>query len=216
MPKMGIQRRAPRDRAEAATCPATSRLADALFSKTQQRVLSFLFGQPDRSFFATELIELTRSGSGAVQRELTKLVDSGLVLATTIGRQRHFQANAGAPIFEEIRSIVQKTVGLADPLRAALEPLRSKIERAFIYGSVAKGGATADSDIDVLIVSDEVDLEEIYSALASVERMLRRKINPNVYNRAAYERRVAEGNPFVTRILSSSTITLIEPSSTHE
>ena len=85
-----------------------------------------------------------------------------------------------------------------------------------LFGSVARGDATADSDIDVLIVSDEVDLEEIYSVLASVERKLRRKINPNVYNRAAYERRVAEGNPFVTRILSSATITLIEPSSTHE
>ena len=65
-------------------------LSDALFTTTQQRVLALLFGQPNRSFFGNELISMTGSGSGAVQRELKRLSDSGLVLSKKIGNQRHF------------------------------------------------------------------------------------------------------------------------------
>jgi hypothetical protein len=73
-------------------------LIDALFTSTQQRVLSLLFGRPGRSFFTRELIELTESGSGAVQRELRRLADAGLVVMTKQGNQKHFQANRAAPI----------------------------------------------------------------------------------------------------------------------
>ena len=81
-------------------------LADALFTSTQQRVLALLYGQPERSFYATELIERTGSGSGAVQRELQRLSDSGLVSISRVGNQKHFQANASAPIYSELRGIV--------------------------------------------------------------------------------------------------------------
>ena len=124
-------------------------LADALFSATQQRVLGFLFGQPDRSFYATELIGLVGAGSGAVQRELARLQKSGLVTVSRLGTQKHYQANPQSPIFEELRDITQKTVGLAQPLREALAPLAPRITAAFVFGSVAKRSDTAASDIDV-------------------------------------------------------------------
>src|SRR5438067_13700969 len=73
-------------------------LADALFTKTQQRVLALFFGEPDRTFFKRELIQRAGSGSGAVQRELARLVESGLVTVTTIGSQKHYQANRSAPV----------------------------------------------------------------------------------------------------------------------
>jgi len=75
-------------------------MASALFTATQQRVLGLLFGQPERSFFATELISLAQAGSGAVQRELKRLAESGLVTVSRIGNQKHYQANHAAPIFE--------------------------------------------------------------------------------------------------------------------
>ena len=112
-------------------------LSGALFSNTQQRVLAFLFGQPERSFFATELIGLAGGGSGAVQRELRRLEESGLVTVTPLGNRKHYQANPQSPIFAELCGIVQKTVGLAEPLRAALAPFAKKISAAFVYGSVA-------------------------------------------------------------------------------
>lgn len=115
-------------------------LADALLTRTQQRVLGVLFGQPGRSFYASELIRTAGTGSGAAQRELAKLENSGLVLARRIGQQKHYQANAASPLFEELRGIVLKTVGLAEPIREALRPLSSAIRAAFVYGSVGSRG----------------------------------------------------------------------------
>src|SRR5690554_7756382 len=86
-------------------------LSDALFPRTKQRVLGILYGQPHRSFYANELISLADSGSGAVQRELATLAHSGLVTVKAIGNQKHYQANAESPIFDELRSIIQKTIG---------------------------------------------------------------------------------------------------------
>ena len=102
-------------------------LADALLTKTQQRVLRVLFGQPERSFYASELIRDAGTGSGAAQRELSRLEASGLIVARRIGNQKHYQANAVSPLFSELRNIVLKTVGLAEPLRDALKPVVSGI-----------------------------------------------------------------------------------------
>jgi predicted nucleotidyltransferase len=184
-------------------------LADALFTTTQQRVLGFLYGQPERSFFASELIELTKSGSGAVQRELARLIDSGLVTSRPIGRQRHYQANSKAPIYDELRSIIVKTAGFAEPLRMALAPLASQISLALLYGSVAHGTATAASDIDLLVVADDLILEDLYSALALVESQLGRKISPTLYTVQEFTRRRNNGNPFLNKVLARPCVPLI-------
>ena len=188
--------------------PRTS-LSDALFTKTQQRVLALLFGQPERSFFATELIALTKSGSGAVQRELKRLSDSGLAVVTKVGNQTHFQANRAAPVFPELRGIVLKTVGVVEPLSAALASLAEHIELAIVFGSVAKRTDTAFSDVDLLIVSDTLTLEQTYSALAPAERRIARKINVTLYTSEEFRRRRKEGHPFLTRILSDEWLLLI-------
>lgn len=87
----------------------TRSIADALFSRTQQRVLALLFGQPGRAFAISELIALAGSGSGAVQRELQRLLDCRLLLVNGVGRHKRYQADPAAPIFQELRSIVEKT-----------------------------------------------------------------------------------------------------------
>jgi hypothetical protein len=87
----------------------TRNVADALFSRTQQRVLSLLFGQPERAFATSELIALAGSGSGAVQRELQRLLDCRLLVVIGVGRFKRYQANPVAPIFQELCSIVAKT-----------------------------------------------------------------------------------------------------------
>src|SRR5687767_11689125 len=99
-------------RSRSSPSPKRVTIADALFTSTQRRVLAILFGRPDRSFFVTEIFRQAQSGRGSVQRELEKLTTAGLVSVSTIGAQKHYQANAAAPIFDELRSIVRKTVGL--------------------------------------------------------------------------------------------------------
>lgn len=184
-------------------------LSEALFSSTQRRVLGLLFGQPARSFYATEIIKRVDAGSGAVQRELKKLAECGLVRVWKVGNQKHYQANPTTPIFEELVSLIRKTVGLAEPLRSALEPLGDKIELALIYGSVAKGLATAASDVDLLLVSDTLTLEAVYAALEAAEAALARKINPTLYTRVEFDKRRASGNAFLRRTLAGEVLVLM-------
>jgi len=183
-------------------------LADALFATTQLKVLQLLFLHPDRSFFASELIALAASGSGAVQREIARLVESGLVNQSLVGRQRHYQANPASPIFEELRSIIVKVAGIPDRLKADLQVLRDRITFAFLYGSIAKGTSKSNSDIDVLIVGDGIKLEDLYSAFESTEKALRRKVHPTLYSLDEFSRRRKSKNPFLMKVLGGDTVLL--------
>lgn len=187
----------------------SSSLADALFTATQQRVLGALFGQPDRSFFVTQIMELAKSGRGAVQRELERLHKGGLVTVHKVATQKHFQANAASPLFDELCGIIQKTVGLAGPIREALEAMPEIPKLALIYGSVAKRTDTSSSDIDLLVVSDSAELEQVYAAMLPVERMLARPISLTLYTEADFQERLDNNNPFIARVLSSPTINVI-------
>jgi predicted nucleotidyltransferase len=184
-------------------------LADALFGKVQQRVLGVLFGNPRRSFYANEVIALARSGTGAVQRELRRLETSGLVTVTRVGKQKHYQANSGSPVFEELRAFVLKTVGLADVLRAALAPLSRDIRVAFVYGSIAKGQDTAASDVDLMVVSDRVTHADLFTALEQATAQLGRKVAPTIYSSKELSKRVKQENAFVTRVLAQPKLWLI-------
>jgi len=189
--------------------PAVKGLADALFSKVQQRVLGLLFGDPSRTFYANEIIGLAQSGTGAVQRELSRLEASGIVIAHRVGRQKHYQANPKSPVFAELRGLVLKTCGLADVLRAALALHAESIFAAFVYGSVAKHEDTSESDIDLLILSDHLAYAELFAVLEPAATTLARKVAPTIYSRQEFRDRRASGNAFLARILAQPRLWLI-------
>ncbi|MEW6366829.1 MAG: nucleotidyltransferase domain-containing protein [Acidobacteriota bacterium] len=184
-------------------------IADALFTKVQQRVLGVLLGNPGRTFYANEIIALAGCGTGAVQRELARLAAAKLVTVTRVGNQKHYQANAAAPVFEELRGLVLKTSGLADVLGAALAPLATQISAAFVYGSVAKGQDTAVSDIDLMVLSDTLAYADLFVALEGAAKRLCRQVNPTVYSRQELGNRIQQGNSFVTRVLAQPRLWLI-------
>jgi len=189
--------------------PTGSGVADALFAKAQQRVLSVLFGNPGRSFYANEVIGLARSGTGAVQRELARLETAGLVTAVRIGKQKHYQANAASPVFQELRALVLKTSGLADVLREALTSVSNRIRAAFVYGSIAKGEDTAGSDIDLMIVSDGLTYGDLFEVLERASAQLGRKVAPTIYSPKELAKRVRQENAFVARVLGQPKLWLI-------
>ena len=191
------------------TSSDSSATADALFPKVRQRVLAVLFGIPDRSFYANEVIALAQSGTGAVQRELADLSAAGLLTVSKQGNQKHYQANASAPVFAELRGLVLKTMGLADVLRAALAPLAGQIDGAFIYGSVARQQDTALSDVDVMIVSSTLGYGEVFGALEGATVSLGRKVNPTLYSPADWAQRLDSDNAFATRVWQQPKIWLI-------
>ncbi len=204
---MGIKKKAVKSRPKIAA--QVGSLADALFSVTQQRVLGLLFGQPGRSYYATEVIGLAGAGSGSVQRELERLVRSGLVTVRAIGKQKHYQANKDSPLFSELCSVTNKTFGIAEPLRVALRPLAKKIKVAFVYGSIAKRKDTSSSDIDLMIVGDNVDYADCFESLEAATVRLRRPVNPTIYSNKEFAKRVKDSHPFLQKVLSQPKIWLI-------
>jgi predicted nucleotidyltransferase len=207
LPDMGTE--SGRRVSEAAALYASANLSDALFTRTQQRVLALLFAQPGRALGVGELIQATGAGSGAIQRELARLSGSGLLVAEQVGNQKRYRANPDSPIHDELVAIVRKTFGLAVPLREALEPLADRIEAAFVYGSVAKRNDTAASDIDLLIVSDDLDYADVMTALHPLMERLGREINPTLYTRTDLHHRVDNGNAFVARVLAQPKVWVI-------
>jgi len=196
----------------------SSSIAEALFPKARLRVLAVLFSAPDRSFYTNEVIGLAHSGAGAVQRELADLAGAGLLTVRKRGNQKHYQANAASPVFAELRGLVLKTMGLADVLRNALAPLAPQIERAFVFGSIAKQQDTAASDVDLLVVSDSLGYGDLFAALEGASQALARTINPALYTAADFRTRLQGDNAFIQRVMQQPKIWLIgeEESPPHE
>lgn len=102
-----------------------------------------------------------------------------------------------------------KTIGLAGPLQAALEPFKERIQAAFVYGSIAKGSDTARSDIDLMVICDDLAYSDLYEALQEAEATLGRPVHVNLATAAEWKRKLAEGNAFITKIQAQPKVPLI-------
>lgn len=183
-------------------------LASVLFGAYRREALALLLLHPETSLHVREIARVTGKVPGTLLRELNLLADAGLLLRKSVGNQVHFQANQGCPIYNDLREILKKTAGIADVLRAALEPLADKIDVAFVYGSVARGDERAGSDLDVMIVG-EASFAEVIDALATAHEILRRSVNPNLFSSVEFKEKIKGGEPFLTRVLEDKKIFLI-------
>jgi predicted nucleotidyltransferase len=184
-------------------------IGDALFTKTQQTLLALFFGQPDKSFYLNEVVRLADMGRGAISRELGKLTAAGLLVVSKQGNQNHYQANKTSPIYNELLAIVKKTFGIKGLLKAAIAPLTPQLEQAFIYGSIAKGEEHAGSDVDVMLVGNDLSYSEIMQLLDSVEEQLQRPINPTIFSPVEFSERLAEGQNFLSKVMEQPRIDLL-------
>lgn len=184
-------------------------ISKALFSDSQSRVFRWVFGQPERGYHLNELRRLTGLGSASLQRELGKLATAGLVRSEKVGNLRRFQANTESPVYEELAALTRKTLGAQPLLQEALAPMKEKLDLAFVYGSIAKGTDTAKSDVDVMVVGDDLRLSDILKLLLPVEEQLGRKINPTLCTPAEYKRRRTQKDSFLNRVLAQPVIPLI-------
>jgi uncharacterized protein len=172
-----------------------------LFGATRQAVLRIVFGRPEQRYFQRQIIDMVGLGSGTVQRELKNLFRIGILSRTVEGRQTYYQANPSSPIFPEIRGLVRKTFGVTDTLRAALQPLAKRIRVAFVFGSVAEGREKAGSDVDLMIVGDQLSMADVTDALATAQDELQREINPSIYPTGEFCRKLSEGHHFLTQVV---------------
>jgi predicted nucleotidyltransferase len=183
-------------------------LSRSLFGRTRSRLLATLYGHVDESFYLRQLVRAVGSGHGAVQRELKHLLEMGVVVRSTRGNQVLFRANADSPVFAELKSLIAKTVGVRDTIRSALAMLGSKVEVAFVYGSVARHEEQPNSDVDVAVLG-EASFSQVVAALSVAQRTLGREINPTVFPPSEFRLKVADGNHFLKRVLSEKKLFVI-------
>jgi len=188
--------------------PDTDYLSKTLFSKTRRAVLSLLYSHVDDTYYLRQIVRAAGVGLGTVQRELKQLSDAGIIRRIVRGRQVYYQANPQCPVFEELKALVTKTVGIAAILQAALASLADRIRIAAIYGSVARSQEHRGSDVDLLVVG-KVTFAEIVSALDQAQKTINREINPTVYPPGEFRSKLLTGHHFLNTILGEPMYFLI-------
>lgn len=182
---------------------------DQLFtSKARVQLLKLFLMNPERDYYLREAAGLTGLPVNAVQREVKKLEKSGLLEKNARGNRVYLRANRSSPIFEEMRSIIMKTVGLGDSLSQALADGADKIEAAFIFGSVARGEDSGLSDIDLLVVGS-ISGRELSSLISSVRKSIGREINQLAMTPAELKNRVKDQDHFLTTVLKQPKLFLV-------
>lgn len=190
------------------TASVNNSLATTLFGKARRAILSLLYGHADEAFYLRQIVRSTGIGLGPVQRELKMMTEAGIVTRQKRGNLVYYQANSSSPIFSELKNIVRKTFGVADVLREALTPLDEQIVSAFVYGSMANGEATSESDIDLLVVGD-IDEMALHTALSQAEKKLGRPVNYTLMSRREFGERRSQKGGFLDRVLSGQKIMIM-------
>jgi predicted nucleotidyltransferase len=183
-------------------------LPDLLGSKLRAKVLGWLFTHADESFFVRQLTAILDLDPANLSRELARLEKMGLLVSTTSGKQKYYQANRKSPIFNELHSLMVKTAGVADVLRAALNPASQQIKAAFIFGSMASRTEDRASDIDVMIIGD-ISFGDVVDLFSPAEKTLVREINSAVYPLEEFRQKVKSDHHFVKTVLEGEKIFLI-------
>lgn len=181
---------------------------DPLFSPTVQQILAALLTERAEPWYMRDLAKRLGRTASTLQRPLDALVAAGILLRRADGNRVYFEADPDCPILPELRSILLKTVGLADVLRTELHRFASRIGVAFVYGSIAKGEETSASDIDLLVIG-ETTLAEIAPALKRAEKRLSRPVNATVYSAADFKDKLAKGNHFLRSVLSEAKLFIL-------
>lgn len=176
-------------------------ILDALLPKTRQGILAAVLTQPQKEWYASELARRLGVRPSSLQRELTSLTDAGILIHRRRGHLVLYQANTASPVFAELRGLLLKTVGLVDVLAQALQSLGSKVQVAFVYGSIAQGLERSESDVDLMVIGT-VSPAELAVALRVVQQTIGREINPTVYVREEFVEKRALGDHFLMQVLA--------------
>ena len=175
---------------------------DTLFPGIRRGVLTATLTRPDKWWYLSELAAFLHTRPSSLQRELAALVESGILEQRRDGRRSYFRAETRSPIFPDLRSIFEKTVGLVPTVRIALRSFDEQIACAFVYGSVARREERAMSDVDLMVIG-QVGLAELAPALRRAEKLLGREINVTNYSVDEFRRKIKQGDHFLTTVLNS-------------
>ena len=161
---------------------APPRLAPIFRSDTQLQILGATYLEPERHFMIPELVERSSRPQPTVAREVERLVEAGLLETELRSGRRSVWAATTSPIFDELHSILLKTIGPKAVLETQLRGLPG-VDRALIYGSWARRyhgeAGRLPQDVDLMVIGDG-NVNEIRAEADRASRKLGRDVNVSV------------------------------------
>jgi len=184
-------------------------MLEALFiskSKIRQDLLILFFTDPSKSYYLRELQRMLGHSAGSIRRELLRFQKDSLFVTQQVGNLLYYRLNTAHPLFEELKSIVSKTVGVEGSLRKQLSSVKG-IKTAFIYGSFAAKREKSGSDIDLMIIGNP-DGSSLNEKIAGLEKKLQREINVTTYSPEEYKYRREANSGFILDVVKNPKILL--------
>lgn len=175
-------------------------LLGSLFPRVRQGVLAATLTQPDKWWYLSELADRLGTSPSSLQRELSSLVASGILVQRREGTRVYFKAETRSPVFPELRQLFEKTAGLIPLLEQMLKPFGDKILCAFVYGSVARSQEHTLSDVDLMVIG-RAGLADLSPALRKAEARLGREVNVTAYSPQEFREKVKSRDHFLTTVL---------------
>ncbi|MGH9845929.1 MAG: helix-turn-helix domain-containing protein [Blastocatellia bacterium] len=172
-------------------------LAELLSSRVKAEIFRLLFGAAPRELHVREIERQSGLADATVRQELRRLSRLGVVESRRDGNRAYYRANIRHPLYPDIRGLTLKTNGLAGVLREALT--HPGIRLAFVFGSVAAGAESAESDVDLMVIG-AVSLRQLSKLLSGVATRVGREINPHVFTAEEFARRKKARDHFVSTV----------------
>lgn len=176
-------------------------------SKLRKALLKLYFSHPERKYYIRQLERILKKPAAYVRKELLKLQEAGLLSSEFQGKERFFQLNVKYPLYNEVKKIVAKTIGLEALLEKKLQKI-SRIEAAFVFGSYASGKEDDKSDIDLMIIGSPNE-DELIEAIMKLEKSLDREINYHIYSQQEFHKKTKNNNSFIASIMRNPKIFII-------
>lgn len=181
-------------------------LSHLFSSGVKAELFRLLLGLRPQELHVRELARQSGFAVSTIRQELKNLVQLGLIEARTSGNRTYYHGNLHHSLYPEIHGLVLKTSGLADVLRDTLG--NDGVQIAFVFGSVASGVETAESDIDLMVIGT-ASLRQIATRLADVSSTLGRELNPHTITPAEFVKRRDSGDHFISTVLAAPLLFII-------
>jgi predicted nucleotidyltransferase len=173
-------------------------LSELLTSTTRAELMRLLFNGSGEEHYLRDMEKLTSVKINSIQKEVKNLSSLDLLKSRKDGNRIYYSANQSHPLYVDLVSIVEKTVGMIAQLKERLKD--NRIEVAFVFGSFAKGNENAASDIDLIVIGD-LGMRALTKLLSGLQGKIGREINPHIFLDEEFRSRLKTKDHFISSVM---------------
>lgn len=177
------------------------------FTKNQTLILELFFKDPKKDYYFRQIGVLLNKEPGVFQKDIEKLVKSGLVLSEYKANSRFFKLNKDYPLYEELKSIYFKTLGAEGKLKEIFNGVNN-VTVVFIFGSFAKKEEDSFSDIDLMIIGNPNE-DDFFAKISNLEKKIGREVNYHIFSEEDLLKNIKEKGSFILSVLQGKKIFII-------